>query len=225
MEELSWLNTKTVNTKSSSNINDCMNENGVSDLVNSYQQKISLLNDEISKLRQDINDRDRDLSQLRIQCKILKQQRSQSHDRNSNSSNDNGNDGRSKRSVSVDSGGSLHEQLDASFDEIRLLKNKLFRSEDELNNLLVEKESLLAKLDLQSKQGYNDTINENIQLFTNKIGGHFANSIKTIMFACIYIETLTTFIKENEIDEKIVADLRHLLCSSRWNKQSNVCVV
>ncbi|CAF4749383.1 unnamed protein product, partial [Rotaria sp. Silwood2] len=35
--------------------------------------------------------------------------------------------------------------------------------------------------------------------------------------------TLTTFIKENKINEKIVNDLQQILRSSRWNKQLTVC--
>ncbi|CAF4776737.1 unnamed protein product, partial [Rotaria sp. Silwood2] len=136
--------------------------------MHTYQQKISLLNNEISNLKQDINNRDKELSQLRVQYKILKQ-RSRSADRNSNLSDDENNNNRSKRGVSVDGGENLREQLDASMDEIRLLKNKLLRSEDELNNATLEKESLLAKIDEQSKQGVDDTINKNLQIFINKI--------------------------------------------------------
>ncbi|CAF4311588.1 unnamed protein product [Rotaria sp. Silwood2] len=205
MEELSWLNAKNFNSKNSSNSNDNNNNNNnngndLTDLMHTYQQKISLLNNEISNLKQDINNRDKELSQLRVQYKILKQ-RSRSADRNSNLSDDENNNNRSKRGVSVDGGENLREQLDASMDEIRLLKNKLLRSEDELNNATLEKESLLAKIDEQSKQGVDDTINKNLQIFINKI------------------ETLTTFIKENKINEKIVNDLQQILRSSRWNKQ------
>ena len=103
------------------------------DLMNSYQQKISLLHDEINGFKQDIADRDRELAQLRIQNKILKQ-RSRSADRNADGAEDNGSSQRGRRGVSVDGGGHLREQLDASFDEIRLLKNKLSRMDDELNN-------------------------------------------------------------------------------------------
>ncbi|CAF4323427.1 unnamed protein product [Rotaria sp. Silwood2] len=209
MEELSWLNAKNFNSKNSSNSNDNNNNNNnngndLTDLMHTYQQKISLLNNEISNLKQDINNRDKELSQLRVQYKILKQ-RSRSADRNSNLSDDENNNNRSKRGVSVDGGENLREQLDASMDEIRLLKNKLLRSEDELNNATLEKESLLAKIDEQSKQGVDDTINKNLQIFINKI------------------ETLTTFIKENKINEKIVNDLQQILRSSRWNKQLTVC--
>jgi chromosome segregation ATPase len=168
MEELTWLNTKNFHRKNSLNINNNnLDGNDLSDLMNSYQQKISFLNNEVSNLKQDINDRDKEISQLRTQYNILKQ-RSRSVDRNSNSSDDNGN--RIKRGVSVDGGGNLREQLEASSDEIRLLKNKLLRLEDELNNSVLEKETLLGKLDEQSKQGMDDTINKNLQIFTNKIG-------------------------------------------------------
>jgi hypothetical protein len=136
--------------------------------MTSYQQKITVLNNEVSNLKQDLMDRNTELSQVRIQYKILKQ-RSHSAERNSTSSDDNNNH-RLKRGVSVDGGGNLREQLEASNDEIRLLKNKLLRLEDDLNNSVLEKETLLIKLDEQTKQGVDETINKGLQLFTNKIG-------------------------------------------------------
>jgi len=176
MEELSWINSNTnkknLHSKSSTNSNG----HDISDLMNSYQQKIAILNDEINQLKDDIINRDHETTQLRIQYKILKQ-RSRSVDRTSNSNNNNNlnDDGtkdsnRLRRGISVDGGGNLREQLDTSMDEIRLLKNKLLRLEDELNNSVLEKETLLVKLDEQSKQGIDKTINEDLHLFTNKIG-------------------------------------------------------
>ena len=176
MEELTWLNSnrneRSLLQKSSIN----SNENDLSDLINSYQQKIALLHDEITHLKEDIIHRDQEMTQLRIQYKILKQ-RSRSVDRSSNINgnnhfNDDGNkdSNRARRGVSVDGGGNLREQLDTSFDEIRLLKNKLLRLEDELNNSVLEKETLLVKLDEQSKQGIDITINEDLRLFTDQIG-------------------------------------------------------
>jgi hypothetical protein len=175
MEELSWINTNKKNSHSKSSTNS--NGHDVSDLMNSYQQKISILNEEIKQLKEDIINRDHETTQLRIQYKILKQ-RSRSVDRTSNSNNNNyhSNDDGSKdsnrlrRGISVDGGGNLREQLDTSLDEIRLLKNKLLRLEDELNNSVLEKETLLVKLDEQSKQGIDKTINEDLHLFTDKIG-------------------------------------------------------
>ncbi|CAF4104027.1 unnamed protein product, partial [Rotaria magnacalcarata] len=179
----------------------------VSDLMNSYQQKISMLNDEISQLKQDVINRDSDLSQLRIQYKILKQ-RSRSVDRTTNS-NSNGDEdsgekdsNRYRRGVSVDGGGNLREQLDASFDEVRLLKNKILRLEDELNSSALEKETLLVKLDNQSKQGADDTIHEDLRIFTDKI------------------DNLIAFIKDTKVDDKIINDLQQSLRSSRLNKQN-----
>jgi hypothetical protein len=179
--------------------------------MNSYQQKISVLNEEIIQLKQDIINRDHDMTQLHLQYKILKQ-RSRSVDRTSNSNSNNhlNDDGgkdsnRLRRGISVDGGGNLREQLDTSLDEIRLLKNKLFRLEDELNNSVLEKQTLLVKFDEQSKQGGDDTINEDLHLFTNKI------------------DNLIILIKENKIDEKILNDLQQLLRTSRLNKQTLVC--
>ncbi|CAF1664164.1 unnamed protein product, partial [Adineta ricciae] len=206
MEELAWFNSNVNKTnlylKSSTNVNG----HDISDLMNAYQQKISILNDEMTQLKQDLTSRDNEISQLRIQYKILKQ-RSRSVDRTSNGNNNNhGNDdgNRSRRGVSVDGGGNLREQLDASFDEIRLLKNKLLRLEDELNNSVLEKETLLVKLDEQSKQNVGDAINEDLQLFTDKINN------------------LITFIKENKLDDKILTDLQQSLRPNRWSKQAPV---
>jgi regulator of replication initiation timing len=175
MEELSWtnLNTNKNNSQSKSSTNSTGQE--VSDLMKSYQQKISILNQEITQLKDDIVNRDHETTQLRIQYKILKQ-RSRSVDRTSNSNNNNhsNDDGgkdsnRFRRGISVDGGGNLREQLDTSLDEIKLLRNKLLRLEDELNNSALEKETLLVKIDEQSKQGIDQTINEDLHLFTDKI--------------------------------------------------------
>ncbi|CAF1635286.1 unnamed protein product, partial [Adineta ricciae] len=200
MEEITWLNLKNNSSKLPEIVTN-NHRNDLSDLMTSYQQKISALNDEIYNLKNDVDDRDREISQLRIQYKILKQ-RSQSVDRNGYSSGENENHtNRSKRGVSVDAGGHLREQLDASQDEIRLLKNKLLRLEDELNSSVMEKETLLTQIDQQSKQGQNDIMSEDIKIFTNKINA------------------LTTFLKENKTDEKIVADIQHLIRSTRWSKE------
>ena len=170
MEELAWMNSninqKNLHPKSSNSSSD----NSVSDLMNSYQQKFAILNEEITQLKEDVVHRDQELTQLRIQYKILKQ-RSRSVDRNS--SNDDGNANRARRGMSVDGGGNLREQLDTSLDEIRLLKNKLLRLEDELNNSVLEKETLLVKLDEQSKQTVDQSINEDLHLFTKRIGKYF----------------------------------------------------
>lgn len=154
MEELAWLNSKKTQS----------NEKDFSNVMSSYQEKMTSLNDEIYRLKQDVLDRDKELSQIRIQYKILKQ-RSQSVERTSDDNMTNTN--RFKRGVSVESGGNLREQLDASNDEIRLLKNKLLRLEDELNSTVLEKESLLGKIDEQSKINLDD---KDLKLFTNKIG-------------------------------------------------------
>jgi chromosome segregation ATPase len=139
IEELSWSNThhhhmKHVHPSSASHSTE--HSDDLTDLMNSYQQKLSLLHEEISTLKQDIDERDKEVEQLRVQCKILKQ-RSRSADRNTNSSDDANNNQRSRRGISVDGGGNLREQLEASIDENRLLKNKLLRLEDELNGSVV----------------------------------------------------------------------------------------
>lgn len=224
MEELAWMNSninpKNLHSKNSTN----SNENGLSDLMNSYQQKISILNEEINQLKEDVIHRDQDLTQLRIQYKILKQ-RSRSVDRNSNSttnnhSNDDGgkeNNNRARRGFSVDGGGHLREQLDTSLDEIRLLKNKLLRLEDELNNSALEKETLLVKLDEQSKKTIDQSINDDLHLFTQKIGKYNENFFVYLSILCI-LDDLIILIKENKTDEGLINDLQQILRSSRWNK-------
>lgn len=137
IEEVTWLNAQNeMKTNLSKTMKNQPNGDDFSDLMDSYQQKLALLHDEISTLKQELAEKDKDLSQVRLQYKILKQ-RSRSADRNSNSSDDSSNSQRSRRGISVDGGGNLREQLDASNDEIRLLKNKLLRMEDELNSSLL----------------------------------------------------------------------------------------
>ena len=53
--------------KSSANING----HDISDLMNSYQQKISVLNDEINHLKQDIINRDNDISLAKYCCFVI----------------------------------------------------------------------------------------------------------------------------------------------------------
>ena len=135
MEELTWSNAEknarhARGTAALTRLSMDANSNGdVSDLMNSYQQKIAVLNEEILQLKQDVQSRDQDICQLHVQCKILKQ-RSRSVERAANSSNDD----RLRRGISVDAGGNLREQLDTSFEETRALKAKLSKLEDELNS-------------------------------------------------------------------------------------------
>ena len=160
----------------------------VSDLINSYQQKIALLNEEIELLKQQLNIKDKELDQFRIQLKNLKRSRSNesslssrrqltltniaqlseldsdlllddNKNSNSNSSqltalekienliiystNNNSKlssvtsenvnqQERNKRAASVDSTNNSAKQLEITKDEIRLLRNKISRLEDDL---------------------------------------------------------------------------------------------
>ena len=60
----------------------------VTELLNSYQQKISVLNEEIDLLKQQVLSKDKELDQYRIQLKNLKRSRSSesSYERSSSSS-------------------------------------------------------------------------------------------------------------------------------------------
>jgi len=184
-EELTWLNAHRTSTISSTS----------NDLINSYQQKISILHEEISHLKENLDERDRELTNVKVQCKILKQ-RSRSVERNSNGNEENSAQ-RSKRGLSVETGGNLREQLEASTDEIRLLKNKLLRMEDELNSSVLEKESLLAKLE---EKNLDSTFDKDLHRLIDEI------------------ENLHTLIKANRFDGKIITDLQQMLRSSRWSK-------
>ena len=135
LEELTWFHTeanerhlqgKASSTKSPENTNG----NEISDSMSSYQQKISTLNEEILQLKQDVQQRDQEIGQLHLQYGISKQ-RSRSAEKIATSSEE---INRSRPGVSVNEDGNLCEQLEASTDEIRLLKNKLLRLEDDLNN-------------------------------------------------------------------------------------------
>lgn len=129
-EELVCFNSeKSSKTFANSRSNDGNEQ--ISDLIDSYQQKIALLHQQIATLKENLTDREKEISQLK--------QRSRSVDRNGHFDEDFANSQRFRRGVSVDGGGNLRDQLEASADEIRLLKNKLLRVEDELNNSLLVK--------------------------------------------------------------------------------------
>ena len=108
----------------------------VTELLNSYQQKITLFNDEITALKQTVTKRDKEIDQLRLQLKNLKRSRSsESNEQRLSRSNDNGinsNEQRKQRSHSADTSETLARQMDIAHDEIRLLKNKITRLEDDL---------------------------------------------------------------------------------------------
>jgi hypothetical protein len=121
----------------------------VTDLLSSYQQKIALLNDELNMLKQQSISKDKEMDQMRLQLKNLKRSRSKEnnyHDRNktndseskdndnnnNNNNNNNNSTERKSRSGSVESD-TLNRQVEIGKDEIRLLKNKIMRLEDDLS--------------------------------------------------------------------------------------------
>ena len=133
----------------------------VTDLLNSYQQKIALFNDEIAMLKQQIGDKDKEMNTLKLQLKNLKRSRStdSSYDRNrtksenketiaksdqEDCSNETPTDKtqaldknaeeteRNRRSMSVDTSDTLTRQYDIAKDELKLLRNKIARLEDDL---------------------------------------------------------------------------------------------
>jgi hypothetical protein len=103
----------------------------VTELLNSYQNKFVLYNEEINLLKQETNAKDKILEQFKLQLKNLKRSRSlEPTDRQKRNSL--AESGRQQRSASVDPAQALNRQVDIAYDEIRLLKNKISRLEDDL---------------------------------------------------------------------------------------------
>lgn len=74
------------NNSQNQNVNKQLRE--VTELLNSYQQKITVLNEEIDLLKQQVLGKDKELEQYRIQLKNLKRSRSSesAYERSSSSS-------------------------------------------------------------------------------------------------------------------------------------------
>lgn len=176
------LNSTLSNNSQTQNVNKQLRE--VTELLNSYQQKISLLNEEIDLVKQQVLSKDKELEQYRIQLKNLKRSRSTDSSSSSQrraqqastSTSDPNNSiltGKSSSSSSIEkvsihqgdteieitkktstttkmslssdnltaSGGqqqsdaTLSRQLEGANDEIRLLRNKIARLEDDLSTV------------------------------------------------------------------------------------------
>lgn len=114
--------------------------------MNSYQQKIALLNEEIDILKLQLVNKEKEMDQMKIQLKNLKRSRStdSGYERGRQSMLNNSlltNKATSNTSLdmtgsvvqSVETGKEDHSgQLQISNDEIKLLKNKIARLEDDL---------------------------------------------------------------------------------------------
>lgn len=128
------------NNLQSQNVSKQLRE--VTDLLSSYQQKIALLNDEISLLKQQSASKDKEMDSMRLQLKNLKRSRSRENERiysskNTSSDIDSSDEAerRQQRSGSAENSNSettLSRQVEIGKDEIRLLKNKIMRLEDDL---------------------------------------------------------------------------------------------
>ena len=131
------------NNSESENISKQLRE--VTDLLSTYQQKITIYNDEIGILKHQITAKDREMDSMRLQLKNLKRGRSIDRDFGRrhisfNSNNDNNNNGddendseRKVRSSSVELTDTITRQNEINNDEVRLLKNKIARLEDDLS--------------------------------------------------------------------------------------------
>lgn len=130
----------------------------VTDLLNSYQQKIAIFNDEIGMLKQQIGEKDREINTFKLQLKNLKRSRSteSNYERNKirtvNENKEESSVGssetenkkmaektadeilleRNRRSMSVDGSDTLMRQYEIAKDELKLLRNKIARLEDDL---------------------------------------------------------------------------------------------
>lgn len=154
------------NNSQTQNVNKQLRE--VTDLINSYQQKIALLNEEIDIIKHQLINKDKELDQLKIQLKNLKRSRSSDsgYERNRRQLTLNNSilNGKSNSNTSIDTSGAIiihssnnnnnmpnepgprddkkHRgsessdgltiQLQMANDEIRLLRNKIARLEDDL---------------------------------------------------------------------------------------------
>ena len=147
----------------------------VTDLLSSYQQKITIYNDEIMTLKQLLANKDKDIESMRLQLKNLKRSRSQdkSYDKRQNmtyiNSNQSGGDSSTEiivcnvsnltqsiegdsadkkvRTSAMDSSETFARQAEIANDEIKLFKNKISRLEDDL--LYVTQVSPIDKLSSQ----------------------------------------------------------------------------
>lgn len=109
--------------------------------MNSYQQKIALLNEEIDILKIQLVNKEKEMDQMKIQLKNLKRSRStdSGYERGRKSNNyPLGN--KATSNTSLETTGSMveptkennSEQIQVANDEIKLLKNKIARLEDDL---------------------------------------------------------------------------------------------
>ena len=144
------------NSSQSLNVTKQLRE--VTDLLNSYQQKIAIFNDEIGMLKQQIAEKDREINTFKLQLKNLKRSRSteSNYERNKirtiNENKEESSTGssetedkkmaektadeilleRNRRSMSVDGSDTLMRQYEIAKDELKLLRNKIARLEDDL---------------------------------------------------------------------------------------------
>lgn len=113
----------------------------VTDLLGSYQTKITIYSEEIAMLKQQMSYKDREMDSMRLQLKNLK--RSKSSDRDfkrqivyTNSQNpdiaEEGSQSSEKNKTPVEISDTLTRQAEINHDEVRLLKNKISRLEDDL---------------------------------------------------------------------------------------------
>ena len=135
------------NTTQSQNVSSQLRE--VNELMNSYQQKIALLNEEIDILKIQLMNKEKEMEQMKIQLKNLKRSRSSDsgYDRNRRQLTLNNTvlNGKANSNTSLDTTGTSiivnssnlnsdeqFTQVQISNDEIKLLKNKISRLEDDL---------------------------------------------------------------------------------------------
>lgn len=163
-----------LNSPHSQTQNDTRQLREVTDMLNTYQQKISHNTEEIASLRQELHAKDKELDQMKVQLKNLKRSRSsdfESRPSRSNSSpssvscsnssgstmnlttvGENGEESSSKeqkarrRSASADNTEALIRRIDLANDEIKLLKNKILRLEDDLSFVQHERDCLSSQL-------------------------------------------------------------------------------
>ncbi len=114
-------------------------------LLDSYQQKVTIYHEEVTMLKQQLSYKDKEMDSMRLQLKNLR--RGRSHDRdfskrvsnnnnnsveNSSGSDESSDSDRKVRSSSVELSDTLTRQAEINSDEVRLLRNKISRLQDDL---------------------------------------------------------------------------------------------
>ncbi|CAF0782220.1 unnamed protein product [Brachionus calyciflorus] len=222
------------NSSQTQNVSTQLRE--VNDLMNSYQQKIALLNEEIDILKIQLMNKEKEMEQIKIQLKNLKRSRSSDsgYDRNRRQLTPSNNgllNGKANSNMSLDTSGNLIinsntnnsdlsrdsssctiTQIQMANDEIKLLKNKIARLEDDLMFVTQEKENLMVKLEnIENKAMKSFTQLEESERDNTESDAIAKSMEKQMSELRKKIEILNIEAKENEeIKTQLAAEIKQL---------------